>query len=182
MALTTAYDPDVVAAPQGSGWDPPASSRECARAAPRSRARYRPPRVHRITQAGPLPASAVQANAESIADYLDVRDRSGAGDAAAALLLRPVGGSALRTQLRGRAGPAGCAGDRARVLGHRPRVMGDELRIGCRTRSDQLDALGWPPPPSPRYVTQAGGRLIRNGPHGTRRGRRGLAVVRDVRL
>ncbi|MBC3191047.1 AMP-binding protein [Pseudonocardia sp. C8] len=158
-ALTAAYDPDVVAAPQGSGWD--LSPRR-----PGSAHELHPELALLLTTSGStgspklvrLPASAVQANAESIADYLDVRET----DRAPAML--PLhycyGLSVLHSNLlRGAALVLPGTPVTEPAFWDTARAYGVTSLHGVPHTFDQLDALGWPPLPSLRYVTQAGGRL-----------------------
>lgn len=158
-ALTAAYDPDVVLAPDGAGWELRARRAgsghelhpELALLLSTSGSTGSPKLVR-------LPACAVQANAEAIAEYLDVRDT----DRAPAML--PLhycyGLSVLHTTLlRGAALVLPRAPVTEQAFWETARAHGVTSLHGVPHTFDQLDALGWPRLPSLRYVTQAGGRL-----------------------
>ena len=158
-ALTAAYDPDVVLAPDGAGWRLHARRAgsahelhpELALLLPTSGSTGSPKLVR-------LPAGAVQANAEAIAEYLGVRDT----DRAPAML--PLhycyGLSVLHTTLlRGAALVLPDAPVTEPRFWDTARVHGVTSLQGVPYTFDQLDALEWPRLPSLRYVTQAGGRL-----------------------
>lgn len=158
-ALTATYEPDVVFTPDGSGSGP------CMRRSG-SAHELHPELALLLGTSGStgspklvrLPADAVQANAEAIAAYLDVRDT----DRVPAMLPMHYcyGLSVLHTTLlRGAALVLPDAPVTDPAFWDLARVHGVTSLHGVPYTFDQLDALGWPRLPSLRYVTQAGGRL-----------------------
>ncbi|WP_308282836.1 AMP-binding protein [Pseudonocardia nigra] len=157
--LAAAYDPDIVLAPSGAGW-------ELRERRPGTAHDLHPDLALLLSTSGStgspklvrLSAAGVQANAESITEYLDIRDT----DRAAAMLplhycygLSVVNSNLLRGAAvvltdRSVVDPAFWANARA----HRVTSL-----HGVPHTFELLERAGWPELASLRYVTQAGGRL-----------------------
>ena len=180
-AVLRAYDPDVVIDGDGIAR---AAPRQCAPVAPRPRAAAVDVGQHRLPEVGRLSRRNLVANAESIADYLDIRrNRQGRNDSADVVLLRAVGDPQPPAPRR-RTHPDRSLGRRRRFLDGVPRAPRHIVRRrALHLRDARPDRLRRHRPTRPS-LRHPGRRPAATGTRaqlrGARRAQR-LAAVRHVR-